>query len=98
MSEQVTEKEAKEFAKKIGALFKLTSCLNNSNVTELFEELGGIYLGLYSIKQLNGEEDNSTREQKKEEAQKRKEEIMKETGGIVITPEKKVENNNKRCC
>ena len=98
MSETVTEKEAKDFAKSIGALFKLTSCLSNSNVTELFEELGGIYLGLYSIKKLNGEEDNSTEEKKKEEAQKRKEEIMKETGGIVISPDKKVEANNKGCC
>ena len=60
--EQVKEKEGKDFAKSIGILFKLTSCLNNSNVTELFEELGGIYLGLYSIKKLkkkHGKEENN---------------------------------------
>ena len=51
------EKEGKEFAKSIGALFMLTSCLTNSNVTELFEHLGGIYLGEYSIKELNGDTD-----------------------------------------
>ena len=35
----------------------LTSCLTNSNVTDLFEHLGGIYLGVYSIKELNGDTD-----------------------------------------
>ena len=66
-------------------------------MTELFEELGGIYLGIYSIKKLNGEEDNATDEQIKEEALKKKEEIQKETGGIVITPDTKKEEN-KGCC
>ena len=64
---------------------------------ELFEELGGIYLGIYSIKKLNGEEDNATDEQIKEEALKKKEEIQKETGGIVITRYTKKEEN-KGCC
>lgn len=66
-------------------------------MTELFEELGGIYLGIYSIKKLNGEKDNATDEQIKEEALKKKEEIQKETGGIVITPDTKKEEN-KGCC
>ena len=55
--EEVKEKEGKEFARSIGALFMLTSCLINSNVTELFEHLGGIYLGEYSIRELNGDAD-----------------------------------------
>lgn len=97
MNEEVKEEEARDFAKRIGALFKLTSCVSNSNVTELFEELGGIYLGIYSIKKLNGEEDNATDEQIKEEALKKKEEIQKETGGIVITRYTKKEEN-KGCC
>ena len=42
----------------------LTSCLTNSNVSELFEHLGGIYLGVYSIKELNG--DTEGEEQVKE--------------------------------
>ena len=58
------EKEGKEFAKEIGALFMLTSYLTNSNVSELFEHLGGIYLGVYSIKELNG--DTEGEEQVKE--------------------------------
>ena len=61
------EKEGKEFAKEIRALFMLTSCLTNSNVSELFEHLGGIYLGVYSIKELNGdtEGDEQVKEPKK---------------------------------
>ena len=42
----------------------LTSCLTNSNVSELFEHLGGIYLRVYSIKELNG--DTEGEEQVKE--------------------------------
>ena len=55
--EEVKEKEGKEFARSIGALFMLTSCLNNSNVTELFEHLGGIYHEKYSNRKLNGDAD-----------------------------------------
>lgn len=55
--EAVKEKEGKAFAKEIGALFMLTSCLTNSNVTELFEHLGGIFLGEYTIRELNGDAD-----------------------------------------
>ena len=42
--EEVTEEEAKEFAKSIGAVFKLTSCKENLGIDELFEECGRRYL------------------------------------------------------
>ena len=42
--EQVTEKEAKEFANSIGAVFQLTSCKESIGIDELFEELGKKYL------------------------------------------------------
>ena len=42
--EKVTEKEAKEFANKIGAVFQLTSCKESIGIDELFEELGKKYL------------------------------------------------------
>ena len=42
--EKVTEKEAKEFANKIGAVFQLTSCKESIGIDELFEELGRKYL------------------------------------------------------
>lgn len=95
--EQVKEKEGKNFAQSIGALFKLTSCLNNSNVKELFEELGGVYLGLYSIKKLNGEEDDVSDEQRKEDERKRREQLLIESGGVVLNLEPKKEDK-KGCC
>ena len=48
--EAVSEQEAREFAKSIGAVFSLTSAQNNSGINELFEELGKKYLGLIPTK------------------------------------------------
>ena len=42
--EAVPEKEAREFAKSINAIFALTSAQNNSGVTKLFEDIGNKYL------------------------------------------------------
>lgn len=39
-NEQVDEKTAKEFAQKIGAIFKLTSALNSSGIDQLFDYIG----------------------------------------------------------
>jgi len=43
-SEEVDEKEAREFADKIGAIFELTSAQNNTGITEIFEQVGHKYL------------------------------------------------------
>ena len=48
--EAVSEQEAREFAKSIGAVFSLTSAQNNSGINELFKELGKKYLGLIPTK------------------------------------------------
>ena len=42
--EDVSEQEGKNFAKSIGAVFKLTSCKENIGVDELFQECGKKYL------------------------------------------------------
>ena len=42
--EAVPEKEARDFAKSINAIFALTSAQNNSGVTKLFEDIGNKYL------------------------------------------------------
>ncbi len=42
--EEVSEHEAREFAEKIGAIFRLTSAQNNSGIDELFEDLAKKYL------------------------------------------------------
>ena len=42
--EQVDEKEAKEYANSIGAIFKSTSALSNTGIDILFNHLGRKYL------------------------------------------------------
>lgn len=42
--EDVSEQEGRNFAKSIGAVFKLTSCKENIGVDELFQECGKKYL------------------------------------------------------
>ena len=42
--EEVSEEDGKNFAKSIGAVFKLTSCKENIGVDELFQECGKKYL------------------------------------------------------
>lgn len=42
--EKITEKEGREFANEIGAVFFQTSPLSNINVSELFKEVGKVYL------------------------------------------------------
>ena len=43
-NEEVSEQEAREFAKSIGAVFSLTSAQNNSGINELFKNLVKKYL------------------------------------------------------
>ena len=47
--EEVTEEDGKNFAKSIGAVFKLTSCKENIGVDELFQECGKKYLENYNL-------------------------------------------------
>ena len=42
--EAVPEKQAREFAKSVNAIFALTSAQNNSGVNKLFEDIGNKYL------------------------------------------------------
>ena len=43
-NEEVSEKEAREFAKSIDAIFGLISAKNNSGIDKLFEDIGNKYL------------------------------------------------------
>ena len=47
--EDVSEQEGRNFAKSIGAVFKLTSCKENIGVDELFQECGKKYLENYNL-------------------------------------------------
>ena len=42
--EAVSEQEARDFAKSIGAIFSLTSAQSNTGINELFKDLGRKYL------------------------------------------------------
>ena len=47
--EKVKEAEAKIFAKQVGAIFRLTSCLRNEGINELMNELGEKYLQIEGL-------------------------------------------------
>ena len=47
--EQVTEEEGRNFAKSIGAVFKLTSCKESIGIDELFKECGKKYLEINDL-------------------------------------------------
>ena len=63
--EEVSEQEARDFAKSIGAIFCLTSAQNNSGINELFRNLGRKYLD-------PSWDMNSPSEQKQEETHNQK--------------------------
>ena len=80
--EKVPEDTAHNFAKEIGAIFKLTSALTGQGVDLMFKSIGYKMLGV-NIK----EENEGKKEEKKEE---KNEEENEEKG------KEKKENNNKK--
>ena len=83
LEEQVSNKDGEEFARKIGAYFKLTSAKTNDGILDLFIELGRRYLDP-NYRLLREKED--------------KEEIIKnkERGKSVKLKETKIENKAKK--
>lgn len=72
--EEVKESEVKEFAKKIGAIFQLTSAQDNIGIKELFNDLGTKYLESHGAEggsskpkgdKLEGEKKENTQQEKK---------------------------------
>ena len=80
--EEVDEEEAKEFAKSIGAIFKLTSCKESIGIDELFSECGKRYL---EVNKLIGNE-----------VKVKKDSGNIKLGGTNAT--NNVNNNNKKKC
>ena len=85
-NEDVDEKEAREFADKIGAIFELTSAQNNTGITEIFEQVGHKYLDPNFQLKLN-----KTEKEKKEDGK---------TENIKLDSKEvnKVTKQNKKCC
>ena len=84
--EAVPEKEAREFAESIGAIFTLTSAQNNSGVNKLFENIGKKFLNpdfqekVEEIKNIREAHQNVSLDRNK------------------VIPETKEENKKKGCC
>ena len=68
--EKVKEEEGREFAKEIGAYFKLTSAFLNSGIEELFKTIGVKFLDDY-INNLNKEEDINGKKRLKNKNEKK---------------------------
>ena len=60
--EEVNENEARDFAKKIGAIFALTSAQNNSGINELFRDVGNKYLDPNFQQKLEEEKEEKNQE------------------------------------
>ena len=86
--EDVSEQEAREFAKSIGAIFCLTSAERNSGIDELVKNLAKKYLELDSSK----DEQNG----KKSEPKEIKQEARTETNTIKINEKNFVEKNKEQ--
>ena len=65
--EEVPEKEAREFAKSIDAVFYLTSAHTNTGINELFEDLGTKYLGQNSVTTQTSTNEKGKNQGKKQE-------------------------------
>ena len=69
--QRVSNKDGKEFADKIGAIFQTISCLEDSGVNALFDKIGKTYICPY-YDDLEMLERKEYEEKKKEEKQKKK--------------------------
>ena len=64
-NESVTEKEGKNFAEEIGAIFNLTSPLENFGINELFQDIGHKFLKTLFNNNLGNKGDIGTEKNKK---------------------------------
>ena len=63
--EEVKEKEAKEYAKEIGAVYQLTSCMRNEGIRELMQAIGLKVLGEMPKEEPNDDKIDLTKKQTK---------------------------------
>ena len=80
--EQVDENEARDYAEKNGALFKVTSAFMNRGIKELFYELGKIYMK----KHCSESSEDKTQSNKKK----------KDTSKVQLDTKKT--HKKKKCC
>ena len=82
--EQVTENEAKEYAKEIGAIFMLVSAKNGDNVNNLFDDVLRKYLGddfVKKVDEMKKDKGEVTKIKKEKSGKNQKGKKKKEKGG-----------------
>ena len=90
--EQVSEEEAKEFAKEIKAIFRLTSAMTASGIDELFSAVGK------KILDPNYDDEDVEPEPMPEPTPKKTVEINTKERGIKLGEEGKEEKKKEKCC
>ena len=91
---QVSEEEAKEFAKSVGAIFQSTSAKSDSGITTLFDNIGQKYFNPnFDATSLDKQQQEEYQKKKTEEKQKKK-----KTQNIQLTAETVNEPKKKKCC
>jgi len=90
---EVSEQEAREFAKSIGAVFSLTSAEKNTGINELFKELGKKFLGSISGT-VSSEKSKTEHKQGNEEESKQNIKIDRKD----VVKQNKNQKNKKKFC
>jgi len=103
--EKVPEDEAQNYAKEIGAIFKLTSAFTGTGIDLLFKSIGNKFLGPNKeeenekTKKENVENENNEQEDEKEEDNNNQKEPFSLPIKLDINKEKnKHKNKGKKCC
>ena len=95
--EDVSEKEARDFAKSIDAVFYLTSAQSNTGITELFEDLGKKYLGQNSQTVQAGAKDQGKNPGKKQEPKQEQKQNIKIGKKDVIKKNEEQKKKKSSC-
>ena len=91
---QVSEQDAKEFARSIGAIFQSTSAKSDSGIATLFDNIGQKYFNPdFDCTAADEKVQEEYKKKKQEEKQKRK-----EPKGVKLSSEPTKTEKKKKCC
>ena len=89
-NQQVKDEEGKEFAKKINAIFQVTSAKTNVGVDELFEKIAMRYIDPnYDSNQIESQEKMEYEQKKMDKKHQKKLEQQEQNKGVKLEPGKK---------
>ena len=89
-NQQVKDEEGKEFAKKINAIFQVTSAKTNVGVDELFEKIAMRYIDpYYDSNQIESQEKMEYEQKKMDKKHQKKLEQQEQNKGVKLEPGKK---------